>query len=76
MSFFTSEGSYFDQIINEDEHDRQLNKSYAENSLPKLIVKLEDLYALKDRFKRVTNCNLQSSTQRFELVNFGFDHKP
>lgn len=40
------------------------------------MVKLEDLYDLKDRFKKVTNSKLQSSTLRFELVNLGTDLKP
>ena len=40
------------------------------------MVKLEDLYDLKDIFKRVTNSKLQSSTLRFELINLGIDLKP
>jgi len=37
---------------------------------------LEDLYDLKDRFKKSTNSKLQSSTLRFELINLGIDFKP
>ena len=40
------------------------------------MVKLEDLYDIKDRFKKVTNSKLQSSTLRFELVNLNTDAKP
>ena len=43
LNFLTSEGSYSNQIIDEDEHDKQLNKSFEENSLPKHVVKFEDL---------------------------------
>jgi len=46
------------------------------NSMPKSVVKLEDLYDLKDKFKKPTNSKLQSSTFRFELVNLGTDLKP
>jgi len=76
VSFLTSEGSYTDQVIYEDEHDKQMKQSIKENSLPKVIVKLQDLYDLKDRFEKVTNCKLQSSTLRFELINPGSDLKP
>ena len=40
------------------------------------MVKLEVLYDLKDKFKKVNNWKLQSSTLRFELFNLGFDEKP
>lgn len=55
LSFLTSKGSYFDQLISEYEHDKMQNRSSDENNLPKPVVKLEDLYDLKDRFKRTTN---------------------
>ena len=44
--------------------------------MPKSVVKLEDLYDLKDRIKRYTNLKLQSSTLNYELVNLGTDIKP
>jgi len=40
------------------------------------VVKLEDLYDIKDRFKTLTNAKLQSSTLKFELVNLGTEAKP
>jgi len=72
----TSEKSYDDQIIEEHEHDLQIKEKHEENSIPKSIVKLEDLYDIKDRFKLVTNTKLQSSTLRFELINLGTEQKP
>ena len=42
-----------------------------ENSIPKPVVKLEDLYDIIDRFKPVTNPKLESSTLRFVLINLG-----
>jgi len=40
------------------------------------VVKLEDLYDIKDMFKQVTNSKLQSSTLRFELINLGTEQNP
>lgn len=60
LSFLTSEGSYDDQIIDESKHDNQLKQKSNENPIPKSVVKLEDIYDLKDKFKKVTNSKLQS----------------
>jgi len=54
----TSEGSYDEQIINERDHDLQLKQRLNENPIPKSMVKLEDLYDIKDRFKMVINAKL------------------
>ena len=40
------------------------------------MVKLEDLYDLKSRFKRSANTKLYSSTLNYESVNLGTDEKP
>ena len=37
---------------------------------------MEDLYDLKDRFKKTTNSKTQSSTLRFEVVNLRSAEKP
>jgi len=76
VSFLTLEGSYNNQIIDEDQHDKQLQQESINNAIPKSVVKLEDLYDLKDKFKRSTNSKVQSSTLRYELVNLGTDIKP
>lgn len=60
-SFLTFEGSYTNQIVDEDQHDRQLQQDSTNNAMPKSVVKLEDLYDLKDHFKGSTNSKLQSS---------------
>eukprot|EP00253_Pinus_taeda_P011398 PITA_11398 len=69
-------GSYSNQIIDEDHHDRQIQRSSTDNAIPKSVVKLEDLYDLKSRFKRSTNSKLYSSTLNYESVNLGTDDKP
>lgn len=76
VSILTSEGSYNNQIIDEDQHDKQLQQDSTNNAMPKSVFKLEDLYDLKDRFKRYTNSKLQSSTLNYELVNLRTDTKP
>ena len=68
LHFLTSDKSYNDQIIEESEHDLQMKEKHEENSIPKPVVKLEDLYDIKDRFKQVTNAKLKSSILRFELI--------
>lgn len=52
VSFHTLEGSYNNQIIDEDQHEKQLQQYSTNNAMPKSVVKLEDLYDLKDGFKR------------------------
>ena len=76
IQFLTSEKSYDNQIIEENEHDLQMKAKTEENSIPKPVVKLEDLYDIKDRFKPVTNEKLHSSTLRFELINLGTEQNP
>lgn len=72
----TLEGSYNNHLIDEDKHDKQLQKDRINNSMPKSVVKLEDLYDLKDWFKRSTKSKHQSTTLNYELVNLGTDIKP
>ena len=53
-----------------------MKQTPQENSIPKPVVKLEDLYDIKDRFKPVINAKLQISTLRFELINLGTEDAP
>ena len=76
QNFLTSEGSYSNQRIDEDHHDRQIQQNGTDNAIPKSVVKLEDLYDLKNRFKRSANSKLYSSTLNYELVNLGTNDKP
>ena len=76
LNFLTSDKSYDDQIIDESEHDLQMKEKLEENSIPRRVVKLENLCDIKDRFKQVTNSKLQSSTLRFELINLGTKENP
>ena len=53
-----------------------MQQDSTNNAIPKSVVKLEDLYDLKDRFKMSTNSKLQISTLNYELVNLGTNAKP
>ena len=59
INFLTSEGSYDNKILDENENDTHIKEEQDENPIPNSVVKLEDLYDLKDRFKRVTNLKLK-----------------
>lgn len=72
----TSEKYHDDEIIDESDHDLQLKQKVNDNSIPKSMVKLEYLYDIKDKFKKVTNEKLQNYTLRFELVNIRTEAKP
>eukprot|EP00253_Pinus_taeda_P007485 PITA_07485 len=52
LNFLTSDKSYDDQIIDESDHDLQMKENQEVNSRPKPVVKIEDLYDIKDRFKQ------------------------
>jgi hypothetical protein len=58
INFIYSEGTYEGDIIDEESCDIELNKYSLEdkiksqNIVPKSVAKLEDLYDLKDRFKK------------------------
>jgi hypothetical protein len=77
INFISSEGTYENDIIDEESHDHELKKSSPddkikyENIIPKSVVKLEDFYDLKDIFKKPTNCKTNSSTMNVELINLG-----
>ena len=64
------------QQLDEHEHDLHIEEKKDNNPIPKYIVKKEDLYDLKDRFKKVTNSKTQISTLKFELINLGTPEKP
>lgn len=76
VNFLTSEGSYEEKIIDEQEHDLQIKNDQNQNPIPKFVVKMEDIYDLKDRFKKDSNSKTQSSTWRFKIVNLGSTEKP
>jgi hypothetical protein len=90
ISFLHLEGTFKDSIIDEDQHDREMNadvpgsinqsieKSIINliNNIPKSVIRLEKLYDLQDKFKKVTNCKTNNSSMQFEVINLGSDNTP
>jgi hypothetical protein len=52
------------------------DKKTSKNSIPKSLVRLENLYDLQDNFKKVTNCKTNSSSMQYEVINLGIDKNP
>jgi hypothetical protein len=84
ISFLHLEGNFKDSIIDEGQHDQDMDtdvhdshdqtkksKTNPINNIPKNVVRLEKLYDLQDKFKKVTNCKTNSSTMQFEVINLG-----
>ena len=59
VNFLTSVGSYEEQIIDKHEHDLDIKLNHDHNPIPKSVVKMEDLYDIKDRFKKNINSKLK-----------------
>jgi hypothetical protein len=69
ISFLHLEDTFKDFIIEEDQHDRELNANVSVsinqsiekiklrpiNNIPKSVIRLEKLYDLQDKFNNVTN---------------------
>jgi hypothetical protein len=58
VRFLTQEGTFKDFVIDENQHDEEINEislgnsSNTENGIPKSVVSLEKFYDLQDKFKR------------------------
>jgi hypothetical protein len=52
------------------------NKTNLINNIPKSVVRLEKLYDLQDKFKKVMNCKTNNSSMQFEVINMGSDNTP
>ena len=46
------------------------------NTIPMLVIKMEHLYDLYDKFKKSTNCKMHSSSMKYESVNLGTKEDP
>jgi hypothetical protein len=90
ISFLHLEDTFKDSIIEEYQHDRELNadvpgsinqsieknKPSQINNIPKSVIRLEKLYDLQDKFKKVTNCKTNNSSMQFEVINLGSEKIP
>jgi len=46
------------------------------NYIPKSVIRLEELYDLHDKFKRVVNCETKSSCMKYEINNLWIENNP
>jgi hypothetical protein len=90
IGFLHQEDTVKDSIIEEYQNDREINanilvsinqsmdkdKPSQINNIPKSVIRLEKLYDLQDKFKKVTNCNTNNSSMHFEVINLGFEKMP
>jgi hypothetical protein len=82
LKFLTQEGTFKDSVIDENQHNEEINEislgnsSNTENGIPKSVVNLEFFYDLQDKFKRKTNCKTNSSSMQYEVINLGTDQNP
>eukprot|EP00253_Pinus_taeda_P034992 PITA_34992 len=81
LGFLHCEKTLKNAVIDEEEHDMLMNEREGEekdqfNTIPKSIVKMEDLYDLYDKFKKPTNCKTHSSSMKYESVNLGTKEDP
>jgi hypothetical protein len=82
INFLHLKDTFKDSIIDEGQHDLLMNTDNNDvveatnttgptNNIPKSVVRLEKLYDLQDKFKKVTNCKTNISYMQFEIVNLG-----
>jgi hypothetical protein len=90
ISFLHLEDNFKDFVIDEGQHDQDINydspdstdqamgsKATPINNIPKNVVRLEKLYDLQYKFKKVTNwTKINSSAMQFEVINIGTSSIP
>lgn len=57
-------------------NEREDKEKDQPNVIPKLVVRMEHLYDLHDKFKKPTNCKTHSASMKYETVNFGTKKDP
>jgi ribonuclease HI len=84
INFLHLKDTFKDSIIDEGQHDILMNTDNNDdtkvvgmsNNIPRSVVRLEKLYDLQDKFKKVTNCKTNISYLQFETVNLGSEFSP
>ena len=83
IKFLTMEDTFKESVINEEKHNTEIKgesrgppNMSSENSIPRSVVKLEKLYDLQDKFKRVANCKTHNLVMQYEVINIGTLDKP
>jgi len=82
INFLHSKDTFKGSVIDDEHHEALLEASTSEekpehsNTMPKNIVKLEKLFNLQEKFRRLTNTKTSSSTLLYEVVNLGTKQDP
>jgi hypothetical protein len=87
INFLHLKDTFKDSIIDEGQHDMLMNTDNNDNTeatnatgpsnnIPRSVVRLEKLYDLQDKFKKVMNCKTNNSYIQFEIVNLGSEFSP
>jgi hypothetical protein len=82
INFLHFEDTFKGSVIGDEQHEALFQDSALEekpepsNTMPKNIVKLEKLFDLWEKFKRLTNTKTRSSSLLYEVVNLGTEQSP
>ena len=77
-----SKDIFMRSIIDDEHHEALLQASASENNpkyrnfIAKNIIRLEKLFDLQDKFKRLTNTKINNSSLRYGVVNHGTKKNP
>lgn len=69
-------------VIDEGYHDEEINKETPRNDtshsnvIAPLVVRMEHLYDLHEKFKTMTNCKKDSSTMQYKMINLDSEKDP
>ena len=82
INFLHSEDTFKGSVIDNEQHETLLQASALEekhehsNIMAKNIVRLEKLFYLQDKFRRLTNTKTRSSSLLYEAINLGIEQNP
>ena len=80
INFLHYEDTFKGLVIDDEQHESLLQASASEekpkqsSTMPKNIVRLEKLFDLQDKFRRLTNTKTSSSSLLYEAMNLGTKH--
>jgi hypothetical protein len=84
INFLHLKDTFKDFIIYEGQHEVLMNtdnnddteETGPSNNIPRSVFKLEKIYDLQDKFKKVTNYKTNNSYLQFETINLGTKFSP
>jgi hypothetical protein len=82
LQFLTSEDTLKDSAIDDEQHEKVIQGKASDhepgmwNTIPKYIARLEKYFDLKDKLKKVTNCQIKSSSMQYEVINLVTEKNP